>query len=187
MSFLSFLHSIFSTSFFTTNTHESEESSAAMDEPGRFPRFSKLPAELRHMIITEALHEHEKATHRVVMFDPLARRIFPTKELATMASPLLSVNSEFRSVSLKAYTKVKVLGLAAPEHNQFGDGRDWYIVPERREYMVYNSYWSSQLDVEVFDEGVHKVRTFSSFGVATSHVVISNPDWLQIGLSVHQS
>lgn len=167
MSFLSFLGSLLPTSFVTNNTDEPEDV-AIMDESDRFPQFRRLPAELRHMIIKEALHEHEEAIHRVVILDPLACRISPTKELATMASPLLFVNTEFRSLALKAYVKVEVFGLDAPEDDQYGDEREWYIVPERREYLFYNYYYGKQIHREVDDDGENKVRTFFGSGQFSS-------------------
>jgi hypothetical protein len=167
MSFLSLLGSLLPTRFVANNIDEPEDV-AIMEESDKFPQFPRLPAELRHMVITQALYEHEEAIHRVVLLDPSAYRIFPTKELATMASPLLLVNTEFRSLALKVYTKVDVIDLGAPKDDQYGDEHDWYIVPDRREYLMHNCDIFEQTHDEVDDHGVDKVRPFLRGGYFSS-------------------
>lgn len=143
-----------------------------MDQSDEFPQFLGLPAELRHMIIKEAIYEHEEGIHRVVILDPLACRISPTKELAAMPSPLLFVNTEFRTLALEVYAKVDVFGLGAPMDDHYEDENDWYIVPERHEYLFYSHHFGEQINEEVDDDSVHKVRPFSE--VVTSRPI--NPD-----------
>lgn len=163
MSFLSFLGSFLPTRFFADNTHtnqteESDEDVAIMEQTETFSPFLRLPAELRHMIIKEALYEHEEATHRVVLFDSLTYRISPTKELASMASPLLFVNSEFRDIALKVYTKVDVFDLGAPTEDQYGHESAWYMVPMNRDYLLYFRDVCEQMEDELEDQSVQKVR-----------------------------
>lgn len=164
MSFLSFLGSLIPTRFFADNTHidqidQTDEDVAIMEQSAKFPLFLRLPTELRHMIIKEALLEHEEATHRVVLFDPLTYRISPTKELASMASPLLFVNTEFRSRALKVYTKVDVFDLGAPEEDQYGKESDWYMVPMNRDYLLYFHDVCDQMEEELEEQSMQKVRS----------------------------
>lgn len=154
MSFLSFLGSFLPKRLFTDNTQtdqtdETGEDVDIMEQSHGFPLFPRLPAELRHMIIYEALYEHEEAIRRVVLFDPLMYRISPTKELAAMASPLLFVNAEFRSIALKVYTKVGVFDLGAPKDDQYSDEHD---------YMFYDYRVRDRIRDEVEDQGTQKVR-----------------------------
>lgn len=168
MSFLSFLSSILPTHFVSGNADEHEDVTT-MDESDKFPQFLGLPAELRHMIIKEAIYEHEEGIHRVVFLDPLARRISPTKELAAMPSPTLFVNTEFRTLALEVYAKPDVLGLGAPMDDQYEDESEWYIVPERREYLFYSHNFGEQIHEEVDDDGVPKVRPFFRSGRSSSN------------------
>ncbi|POS70261.1 hypothetical protein DHEL01_v211344 [Diaporthe helianthi] len=144
MSFLSFLSSLLPSGFVANNNTE-PDGVDAMDPSDGFPAFPRLPAELRHMIIKEALYDHEQEIHRVVLFDPVTRGISPTKELATMASPLLFVNAEARSLALKVYCKIDVFGIRAPEDDEFGDESEWYIVPWLREYLFYSQFIAQQI------------------------------------------
>ncbi|KAK7722309.1 hypothetical protein SLS64_000846 [Diaporthe eres] len=161
MAFLSFLGSLlpkrlFADNTYTNQTEESDEDIAIMEQSETFHLFFRLPAELRHMIIREVLHEHEEATHRVVLFDPLTYRISPTKELASMASPLLFVNSEFRDIALKVYTKVDVFDLGAPTEDQYGHESAWYMVPMNRDYLLYFHPVCDQMEEELKDQSVQK-------------------------------
>lgn len=163
MSFLSFLGSLLPTRFVADNTQTDEvneinEDVAIMEQSDEFPRFPRLPTELRHMIINEALYEHEEALRRVVLLDPQTYRISPTQELAGMASPLLLVNAEFRSLALKVYTKVDVFKLDAPEEDQYGNEMDWYMVPLNRDYLFYNESIRDQIEDELEYQSVQKVR-----------------------------
>lgn len=169
MSFLSFLGSFLPKRLFTDNTQinqtdETGEDVDTMEQSDQFSLFPRLPAELRHMIIKEALHEHEEAIRRVVLFNPMMRRISPTKELAAMASPLLFVNAEFRSIALKVYTKVGVFDLGAPRQDQYGDELDWYAVPMNRDYLFYDHGVGTQIRDEVEDQGTQKVRSHNETG-----------------------
>lgn len=165
MSFFSFLGSLLPTRFSANNTHtdetdQTDEDVAIMEQSEKFPLFPRLPAELRHMIINEALNEHEEATHRVVLFDPQTYRISPTKELASMASPLLFVNSEFRHIALKVYTKVDVFDLGAPTEDQYDHESAWYMSPMNRDYLLYVPDVVEQMEDELYEveyESVQKV------------------------------
>lgn len=164
MSFLSFLGSLIPTRFFADNTHanpadQTDEDVAMMEQSEKFSLFPRLPAELRHMIIKEALDEHEEETSRVVLLDPLTYRISPTKELASMAPPLLFVNTEFRTIALKVYTKVDVFDLGAPTEDQYGKESDWYMVPMNRDYLIYFPDVCDQMEEELEDQSVQKVRS----------------------------
>lgn len=164
MSFLSFLASFLpkrplADNTQTTQTDETNEDSAIMEQSEKFPLFPKLPTELRHMVIKEALDEHEKETYRVVLFDPLTYRISPTKELAAMASPLLLVNIEFRKRALNAYTKVGVFDLGVPEDDQYGRESSWYLVPLSREYLMCSRQICDQIEEEAEAQSVQKVRS----------------------------
>lgn len=156
MSFLSFLGSMLPSSLVGSNITQ-HDSVDTMDPSDGFPAFPRLPPELRHMIIKEALYTHEQDIHRVVLFDPVTRGISPTKELATMASPLLSVDTESRSLALKTYVKVGVFGIGAPNGGDFGDESDWYIVPWLREYLFYSQLLAVQT-YEVDEDMENKVR-----------------------------
>ncbi|KAI3397941.1 hypothetical protein diail_10110 [Diaporthe ilicicola] len=118
-----------------------------------FPHFHSLPPELRHMIIQEALQQEEY--DRVVLLDPVTHRISPTKELASMVSPLLFVNSEFRTVALGVYTKVNVFVLDAPKaDDQYGDESDWYMLPESLQYLDFDCDICELIDMEAGFSGV---------------------------------
>lgn len=66
-----------------------------------FQKFPELPAELRQMIIREALLEDEKKRPaKVVLFDHNTYRVSPLRSLSENLSPMLSVNAEFRDVAL---------------------------------------------------------------------------------------
>lgn len=163
MSLLSFLGSLIPTRLFADDTHTNQtdavdEDVAIMNQSDRFTLFGRLPTELRYTIIEEALYEHEKEIRRVVLLDPRTFRISPTKELATMASPILLVDKEFRSRALWFYTKVNVIDLGAPDEDQYGDEGDWYIVPMNREYLLYSRAICNQMEDEIEDQGVQKVR-----------------------------
>lgn len=140
-----------------------------MEQSEKFPLFPRLPTELRHMVIKEALDEHEEETYRVVLFDPQNYRISPTKELAAMASPLLFVNTEFRKRALKFYTKVGVFDLGAPEEDQYGRESSWYMVPLNGEYLMCSRQICDQIEEEAETQIVQKVRSphensFAFFG-----------------------
>lgn len=173
MSFLSFLTSFLPTRFSADNSHanqtdetdeingisETDGDVAVMERSYTFLLFLRLPAELRHMIIKEALYTHEEGTRRVVLLDPLTYRISPTKELASMAPSLLSVNSEFRSTALKVLTKIDVLDLGAPHDNQYGEESNWYLMPLNREYLFYDRALVDQMEDEVEARGQQKVSS----------------------------
>lgn len=163
MSFLSFFASLLPTRFVADNTqtdaaNEIDEQVAIMEQSDGFPLFLRLPAELREMIINEALYEHEESVHRVVLLDPQTYRISPTQEIAGMASPLLFVSTEFRSVALKVYKKVDVFRLDAPGEDQYGNEMDWYLVPLNRDYLYYNESIRDQIEEELEYRSIQKVR-----------------------------
>lgn len=181
MSFLSFLASFLPKSPFADNTQtnqtdEANEDSAIMDQSEQFPLFAKLPTELRHMVIKEALDEHEEETCRVVLFDPLTYRISPTKELAAMASPLLFVNIEFRKRALKLYTKVGVFDLGAPVEDQYGRESSWYMVPLTSEYLNCSRQICDQIEEEAKAQTVQKVRSPAENSLAFFCGFVSDSD-----------
>lgn len=176
MSFLSFLGSLLPSSFVANNTIQPDNADSVdtMAASDRFPAFPRLPTELRHMIVKEALYNHEEEIHRVILFDPVIRAISPTRELATLASPLLLVNSESRSLALKFYDKIDVLGIGAPHGDQLGDESEWYIVPWLREYLFYNQFTAIQI-FEMIDAVENKVSApFGSRHFSSSH---ADPDY----------
>ncbi|KAL1856911.1 hypothetical protein Daus18300_010565 [Diaporthe australafricana] len=121
-----------------------------------FPLFLYLPAELRYMIIEEALLEEKH--ERVVLLDRQTHRVYPTQELAAKANPFLFVSEEFRRRALRVYTKVDVFDLGAPKAKQYGRERSWYMLPESFDYLGIDddSDISQQIDREATNQGVHK-------------------------------
>lgn len=169
MSFFSFLASLLPMHFVATESqnedhaemqakNQTDEHAAVAKRRDIFTLFPRLPPELRHMIIMQALKEEQYA--RVVILDPTTDRISPTVELAARRSPLLFVNSELRGIALTIYTKLDVFSLGAPKDDQYGPEHDWYISPilSMFEYLGFNIDTCRQIDQEAEDYGVHKVR-----------------------------
>ncbi|KAJ0120259.1 hypothetical protein J7T55_001116 [Diaporthe amygdali] len=166
MSFFSFLASLLPTRFVATESqnedhaemqakNQTDEHAAVAKWRDRFTLFPRLPPELRHMVIMQALKEEEYA--RVVILDPGTDRISPTVELAARRSPLLFVNSELRGMALTVYTKLDVFSLGAPKDDQYGPEHDWYISPiSEFDYLGYYVDIRRQIDQEAKDYGVHK-------------------------------
>ncbi|KAK2615745.1 hypothetical protein N8I77_002477 [Diaporthe amygdali] len=167
MSFFSFLASLLPMHFVTTESQnedhaemqakkQTDEHAAVARWRDRFTLFPRLPPELRHMIIMQALKEEEYG--RVVILDPTTDRISPTVELAARRSPLLFVNSEWRGIALTIYTKLDVFSLGAPKDDQYGPEHDWYIspIPSMFDYLGFNIDICRQIDQEAEDYGVHK-------------------------------